>query len=118
MYEKLKSFLLDDATYTAILLLFVSIISFGLGRQSVVTTTELSQSAGVVFTDISVETGSVPIQTDTGAQQVVASKSGTKYHLLNCPGANQMKEENKVFFATAALAQAAGYEAAANCPGL
>ncbi|KKW30802.1 MAG: hypothetical protein UY75_C0023G0006, partial [Parcubacteria group bacterium GW2011_GWC2_52_8c] len=31
---------------------------------------------------------------------LVASKSGSAYHLLNCPGAKQIKEENKVYFAT------------------
>ncbi|KKW22190.1 MAG: Deoxyribonuclease I [Parcubacteria group bacterium GW2011_GWA1_51_12] len=49
---------------------------------------------------------------------LVASKSGSAYHLLNCPGAKQIKEENKVYFATEADAKAAGYRPAGNCPGL
>ncbi len=49
---------------------------------------------------------------------VVASKSGTKYHLPDCPGAKQIKESNKISFASVSAARAAGYTPAANCPGL
>jgi hypothetical protein len=52
------------------------------------------------------------------AGNFVASKSGTKYHRADCPGASQIKPENKIFFATAAAAEQAGYTKAANCPGL
>ncbi len=48
----------------------------------------------------------------------VASKNGTKYYLPSCSGAKRIKEENKVYFASKALAVAAGYEPALNCPGL
>lgn len=50
--------------------------------------------------------------------QYVASKSGTKYHLPWCPGAKQMKEENKIWFDSKAAAEAAGYTPAANCKGI
>lgn len=52
------------------------------------------------------------------AGSVVASKSGTKYHLPWCPGAKSIKEENKIWFSTAAEAENAGYTKAANCKGL
>ena len=48
----------------------------------------------------------------------VASKNGTKYYLVSCSSANRIKQENKVYFGSIAEAQAAGYEPAANCPGL
>lgn len=48
----------------------------------------------------------------------VASKNGTKYYLVSCSSANRIKEENKVYFGSAQEAAAAGYEPAANCPGL
>ena len=50
--------------------------------------------------------------------EVVASKQGTKFHLSSCPGAKQIKPENRVVFPTIAAALAAGYEPASNCPGL
>lgn len=48
----------------------------------------------------------------------MASKNGTKYYLPACGTAKRIKEENKVWFATKAEAEAAGFTPAANCPGL
>lgn len=49
--------------------------------------------------------------------QVIASKNGTKYYPQRCPGAERISETNKVWFASAAAAEAAGYARAANCEG-
>ncbi|MDO8569665.1 MAG: hypothetical protein Q7R89_02750 [bacterium] len=46
---------------------------------------------------------------------VVASKNGARYHYPHCAGAKQIKEENKIVFATPAAAEAAGFTLAANC---
>ncbi len=48
----------------------------------------------------------------------MASKNGTKYYLPTCGTAKRIKEENRVWFATKAEAESAGYGPAANCPGL
>ena len=48
----------------------------------------------------------------------VASKNGTKYYLPTCSGANRIKEENKIWFASIEEARSQGYTPAANCPGL
>lgn len=48
----------------------------------------------------------------------VASKNGKSYHLLICPGAKLIKEENKIFFATEEEAKAKGYAPAKNCKEL
>lgn len=49
--------------------------------------------------------------------RVVASKasSSKKYHFSWCPGAVKIKAENRVWFPTAAAAQAAGYSLAGTC---
>ncbi len=49
--------------------------------------------------------------------RVVASKasSSKKYHFTWCPGAKKIKEANKIWFETKALAQKAGYTLAGNC---
>jgi len=60
------------------------------------------------------ELTSKPISTT----KYVASKSGTKYHFLTCPGAKQIKEDNKIYFNSTAEAESAGYTPASNCPGL
>lgn len=50
--------------------------------------------------------------------QYVASKTGSKYYLPSCGTAKRIKDENKVWFATKAAAETAGYQPAANCKGL
>ncbi|MEK7606015.1 MAG: hypothetical protein AAB458_00240 [Patescibacteria group bacterium] len=47
--------------------------------------------------------------------QVVASKNSTKFHYPWCPGASQIKNENKIFFTNESDALAAGFTKAANC---
>lgn len=108
MSEKLKSWLADDTLFILLLVILVAVVSFGLGRQSVM---EERQQGSVVQTALA-----EPVPT-TGTR-VVGSRSGTKYHLLDCPGTTQMKEDNKVYFDSIQLAEAAGYTPAGNCPGL
>lgn len=50
--------------------------------------------------------------------EYVASKNGTKYYLPWCGTVKNIKEENKVWFATKADAEKAGYAPAANCKGI
>jgi len=57
--------------------------------------------------------------TDTTVDtSVVASKYGTKYYLPSCAGASRITTANRVSFASAAEARAAGYTPATNCVGL
>ena len=69
-----------------------------------------------------IETNSTPELSKTqegegeeGNERVVASVNSDKYHYLSCPGAQQINEENKVFFNSATAAQAAGLTLAGNC---
>jgi len=111
MTGKLKSFLLDDAIFYALLVISVAIVAFLLGRNSLAQMQP--QAAGV---QISQTVVSEAIQTvPAGSVSVVASRSGTKYHLPTCPGAKQIKESNKIVFASIEQAKAAGYGPAANC---
>lgn len=48
----------------------------------------------------------------------VASKNGSVYHLPWCSGAQRIKEENKVWYETKEVAEAAGLRPAANCKGI
>ena len=118
MLQKLKSFLLDDVVFYTILLVSVALVAFLLGRQSI---NELAPNqAGVQIiqnTALVTDTESVSSETIEGVVAVVASRSGTKYHLQTCPGAKQIKEANKITFSSIEEAKAAGYTAAANCKG-
>lgn len=50
--------------------------------------------------------------------QIVASKTGAKYHFPWCAGASQIADENKIWFDSVEDAQKAGYAPASNCKGL
>ena len=116
MNEKLKSFVLDDAFYYALLVNLVAIVAFLLGRNSLGQIQP--QSAGVQISQ-PVATGEQTADAQpSNLTTVVVSRSGTKYHLPTCPGAKQIKESNKIAFSSVAEAKAAGYSAAANCDGL
>lgn len=124
MLEKLKSFIVDDTVFTAALLVMVAIASFGLGQQSEAVSRSKTAEA-TKKPDISIQgdafvtqSAFVASSTTRGSLLVIASKSGSKYHLPNCPGAKQIKEANKVEFDSVEAAEAAGYTPAANCPGL
>jgi Metal binding domain of Ada len=128
MYEKLKSFLLNDHIFFGLIIVLVGIGSFGLGRASVgpnlsktIESNPLKSVAPALQGASSFESVSVPpvpIPTPSVKEDLVASKTGTKYHLTNCGGAKQIKPENKIFFSSRSEAEAAGYKPAANCPGL
>jgi hypothetical protein len=126
MLEKLKRFLADDTIFTGTLLCVIAVTAFFLGRYSIperpASTPALALEAvaalPVASTTVASTTTPLPPPLTEATAKYVGSKSGTKYHLTTCAGAKRIKEENKVFFATPADAEAAGYSPAANCPGL
>lgn len=46
---------------------------------------------------------------------IVGNKNSRKYHLPGCPGYDQTLEKNRVYFKSAAEAEAAGFTKAGNC---
>ena len=126
LYKKIgvgaSPLLLDDRLFSALLILCVGIASFGLGRASVPQNTpeygheptmveQKDQVARAIDTKNTASSG-------LSEGQYVASKNGTRYHLPWCGSAKNIKEENKVWFATREEAEAAGYTPAQNCEGL
>ncbi len=108
-----------------VILVLVGLTAFGLGRLS--TVGEQGPRLIIRLPDGTTQTASAfqsaqpavaSLKTPVTAGLYVASKSGTKYYLPSCSGVSRIKDENKVWFATIGEAQAAGYTAAANCPGL
>ena len=84
-----------------------------------VTITELATTTpAFMATAAAAEAPAAATTTIPAGGQVVASKTGTKYYLPWCGTVKLIKDENKVWFADAAAAQAAGYEPASNCKGL
>lgn len=103
--------------YIVLVVILVAILSFGLGRLSKQGNKEpirVEYAEGtkeLVATPLkALERGETP---QNGA--VSASKSGTKYHFIHCPGWKQIKEENRITFQNAKEAELAGYTLAGNC---
>ncbi len=97
-----------------ILVILVGFGSFGLGRMSALDST--AQPISIIQPAAVASVGQVSGETPGG--QVMASKSGTKYHFPWCAGALQISEKNKIFFDSAESARSAGYTPAGNCKGL
>ncbi len=118
-----------EIVFVVILVLLTSFLSFFVGR--------LSLKEGEVKARIY---GGIPVSSDTqsvvkedsqkteitGAGEVqgtndgevVASKSGKKYHYPWCAGAKQIALKNKITFSSIEEARKAGYTPASNCKGL
>lgn len=132
--SEFKRVLSDRDTLTAGLLITVGISSFFLGKLSVDEVERVSERVEIRASSADTEESTravepissgrkEPVSTEnisSGPAEggYVASKSGTKYHLPWCGSAKQIKEENKIWFATKAEAEAAGYTPAANCKGI
>lgn len=117
--------------WLSLLVFLVSVGSFGLGRLSAVWPEEepvvienresgiMNPGKGNGNAAVVQSHESNPIILDPAPQGAfVASRNGSSYHLPDCPGAKQIKSENRIWFPTKAEAQAAGYKPAGNCPGL
>jgi hypothetical protein len=124
--------------YLASIVVLIATLSFGIGRlsvvgerapirieydQSLISNTpaptndppSISNQPASAIKATSPQTNS-PSATQTAASgAVVVSKNGSKYHYPHCTGAKQIKEENKISFASASAAEAAGYTLAGNC---
>ena len=125
---RIERFPLLKKLFLAMVIILTALLSFNIGRLSATknkepirieydpsliqdeiqnsSTSQVNNSASVI--------NAVQSQTvETG--EVVVSKNGSKYHYSYCPGAKQIKEENKIVFKTPAAAETAGYTLANNC---
>lgn len=130
MLKKLKRQLQSEQVFIALTLVLVGVGSFGLGRLSATPESNdfipneprvlimAATSTSVQYVTPRHATTTTSVADINTVQPVVASRSGTKYHLPNCPGASQIKPENRLEFASPSAARAAGYTPAANCPGV
>ena len=128
--NKIKSFLSENQRdlFLAALVFLMSVASFGLGRLSAVWPEKEpiriieNKELGIMNQGSEANAPGpnssfiIPNSAPTG--RFVASKNGSSYHLPDCPGAKQIKDDNKIWFKSEAEAKAAGYKPAGNCPGL
>lgn len=118
---KVIRFPLFQKLFLSLTIILVALLSFGIGRLSVVGKGEpirieydanlISNSQFPISNQASVSNAVMKIENST----VIGSKNGSKYHYPHCPGAKQIKEENKISFNSPEAAETAGYSLATNC---
>ncbi len=127
IYAKGKALLgrIPEGTLTTLIVLLACSGSFGLGalygqdtRKGEVTFQEIPQVNQMPTAASALASSEEPLPPMAAGGQYVASKSGKSYHLPWCGGAKQIKEENKIWFATKEEAEAKGYAPAKNCKGI
>jgi len=133
---KLKLKPLEQEIILIMIIILIALISFGLGRLSKIRENKTPITIENISGNISefqignsgknvsapaAQTGEKPKgipSASYGEKLFVASKTGTKYHYPWCPGALNIKEENKIWFSSREEAEKAGYTPAGNCKGL
>lgn len=109
------------------LIVLLATLSFGLGRMTIYQESRVPvriippQGKNIETSIPSLEAGEVKGVSTEGVSltgEVVASKSGSKYHFPWCAGAKQISEKNKITFTSVEEARKAGYAPASNCKGL
>ena len=130
-FNKIKSKLgIDNTTILYFLIIIgVGIASFGLGQLSVSISSNNNETSNIIKENQNtnslnnssseikiIDTNKNIISTETiGEKMYVASKNGKLYYPVNCSGANRIKEENKVWFATTTDAEKSGFAYASSC---
>ncbi|MBI3634325.1 MAG: hypothetical protein HY228_01765 [Candidatus Yonathbacteria bacterium] len=118
---------LSDDVFFGLIIILIALGSFGLGRLSKIEDSRVPiriENEPEITADTflpaednqKVNISSVPTVTSTN--QLVGSKSGTKYHYIWCAGAQKISEANRRYFSSIQDAEAQGYTPASNCKGL
>jgi len=112
---------------TVLIIILVGFGSFGLGHLSSkntqqttsVTIEQAFEPSSASFEQDNMEdNNSLELVAPTVQGSFVGSKNSDKYHYPWCPGAQRIKEENKVWFTSREDAESRGYTPAGNCKGL
>ncbi len=105
--------------FTLLAFILGGLLFFGLGRLSALQKdhSPVSIIKSQVSAPETIEVPSVATIEPASSGEVIGSKNGTKYYLPWCGALSRIKPENRVVFASAALAREKGYTPAANCKG-
>jgi len=118
----IERFSLFKKFFLALVIILVSLLSFGIGRLSVEEKREpvriMSAEVGSMKQEVSTQVKPTINQTATVINNmsdggVYASSKGVRYYYFHCK--STVSEKNKVTFATATMAEQAGYTLATNC---
>ena len=124
--DKIKGkFYIDRYTLLClIIIIIVSIGSFGLGRLSVINNEiEDIQSAGSDYKasvgdwvgESKQNTKALPTGDLPKEKMYIASKNGKLYYSIGCSGAKRISDKNSIWFATKEDAEKSGYSLSSTC---
>lgn len=127
-------FLAKRDVFVSIIIVFVGITSFFLGKLSVererevvnIQYDEKATRGEVMGESISISNNQFVSENEPVVKETVqavtgmyvGSKNSNKFHLPWCAGAKQISDENKIWFQSKEEAMAKGYLPAANCKGI
>ena len=124
-FKQLAALVERRDVYTILIIFFVGAASYGLGKLSEVRTErpavqviEAVAGEGSAVAALEATAPEAPETPPAVPGSFVGSRNSDKYHYPWCPGAQRIKEENKVWFTTREEAERAGYTPASNCKGL
>jgi len=106
-----------DDLFTALIIVIVAVIAFGLGRLSAIYEQKepIRIEYGVNQTSSAINAVDDAVDTE---KLYVASKNSDKYHLPWCSGAQRINEANKIWFSSKEEAENMGFKPAGNCEGI
>ncbi|SRR6187549_1924689 len=113
--EKIKLFLVSEKGKDLIIVLIVILVglsSFGLGRLS---KGQNSPGIKILPAPAGEYQNSNALSTVATPQSFFASNRGKKYYPVGCEAGKNIKQENRVYFASESLAQKAGYARSSSC---
>jgi hypothetical protein len=126
--EKIKGMVdfeegLERNSFVFAILTLVAVVSFGLGRLSGLEA--VKREVAIEFPKNQQASAFLAAFATTAPETLFktsgtygASKNGTKYYLPSCGAWKRVSVKNQIWFDTKEEAEAAGYEPAANCPGI
>ncbi len=92
-----------------VILILIGLISFGLGRMSVLENNQNREEVEFVVPELS------KIDADFKSFGYLASINGTKYYPRGCNSANRIKLENRIYFESGEDAKKSGFDRAKTC---
>ena len=122
--EKIKQFLTSDKgkdVLTILIVILVGLGSFGLGRLSKSSTSggiKIEYPKNQLVTEEASAISAINPQKariSKNSKSFFASSRGSKYYSIGCAAGNNIKQENRIYFATASEAEGAGYELSSSC---
>ncbi len=138
--QKIKQFIESDRgkdIFVVMIVLLVGLSSFGLGRLSKDTTNQGVQveylnlndsnqgnvlsaftkeaNTNSISSGTQVNSNKLPSVSNSVGKSFFASNRGQKYYSIGCSAGKTIKQENRVYFATKAEAEKAGYELSSSC---